>query len=366
MSMRLNAVRCCAAAVTLVCGAPALAEEFYVQHNLVSDGFVPADHNTDTNLVNAWGLVFNPQGPAWVANNGTGTSTLYDGNGVAVPAPPAMPLVVKIPGPGGATGTPTGIVFNASKNFTVTENSTTGASAFIFATEDGLIAGWAPSVDVKNAVVAVDNSASGAVYKGLALGANGSGNRLYATNFHNGTVDVFDSSFKPVTNAGAFVDPELPNGYAPFGIQIIAGDVFVTYAVQQQPARHDEVDGRGLGIVDVYDANGKLLRRLASHGELNAPWGLALAPEGFGELRGSLLVGNFGDGKIHAYTLHSGDFLGPLESADDQPIQIQGLWGLSFGSGFANAPADTLYFTAGPGGESHGLYGRIDVKPSSH
>ena len=333
--------------------------DFYQQHNLVSDGFVSADH-MDVNLVNGWGVAFNPFGVVWVANNGTGTSTLYDGGGNV------QSLVVQIPTPGAASGgTPTGIVFNASPSaasFAVSAGGLTGASKFLFATEDGVIAGWAPSVNTTQAIVAVDNSASTrAIYKGLALSAGGNGQLLYATDFHNARVDVFDSKFAPVTlPAGAFTDPHLPSGYAPFGIQAIGGNVYVTYA-KQVAGSNDEAHGPGLGVVDVYDPNGVLLDRIATHGGLNAPWGIALAPAGFGPFSNSLLIGNFGDGRINAYSSTSHRWLGQLRGQNGRTIQIDGLWGLAFGNGFANQPVNTLFFAAGPDDEAHGLYGRIDA-----
>ncbi|WP_232429367.1 TIGR03118 family protein [Noviherbaspirillum autotrophicum] len=334
---------------------------FYQQHNLVSDGANPAD-NTDPNLINSWGIAFNPFGPVWVADNGTGVSTLYDGNGKP------QSLVVQIPSPanGSGSGTPTGIVFNASTGFVVSQGSASGASKFIFATEDGVIAAWAPNVDATHAIRMVDNSvATGAVYKGLALSANGDGNLLYAADFHNNRIDVFDSSFKPVTlPAGAFSDPNLPYGFAPFGLQAIGGDIYVSYA-KQDAAKHDDVAGVGLGFIDVYDPNGTLLKRLVSQGSLNSPWGMALAPAGFGKFSGRLLVGNFGDGLIHAYDIATGDSAGTLKDAGMRPIQIDGLWGLAFGNGFDKQPVNTLFFTAGPGDEKQGLYGRIDVAPDA-
>ncbi|MBS0516056.1 MAG: TIGR03118 family protein [Proteobacteria bacterium] len=351
-----------AGAVAAGAAAPAMAKDgaAYQVHALVSDGASAADH-TDPNLVNAWGVAFNPFGFVWVANNHTGTATLYDGTGNP------QSLVVAIPNPAGASGgSPTGIVYSASNAFTVSNGAATGPSRFLFATEDGVIAGWAPNVDLAHAQRAVDNSASGAIYKGIALSAGGAGQLLYATDFHNGKVDVFDSKFMPVNlPAGAFVDARIPYGFAPFGIQAINGDIYVTYA-KQDADRHDDVHGPGLGYVDAYDPNGKLLRRVASRGPLNAPWGVALAPAGFGRLGGSLLVGNFGDGRINAYDPTPNLFafglpLGNLRDSQRRPIEIDGLWGIAFGSGFANQPVDTLFFAAGPGNEAHGAYGRIDA-----
>lgn len=364
-ALRITAHRLCAPLVVALAlvAAPATqaAGGFYQQHNLVSDGFVPADH-FDANIVNAWGIAFNPFGPVWVADGGTGVSTLYDGTGNV------LSLVVNIPSPGNSAGggNPTGIVFNASTGFVVTKGSTSGASRFIFATEDGLIAGWAPNVDSTHAITAVDNSAStGAVYKGLALSAGGSGSLLYAADFHNNRIDVFDNAFKSVTlSPGAFTDPKLPMGFAPFGLQAINGNIYVSYA-KQDADKHDDVQGQGLGFVDVFDPNGNLIRRVVSRGRLNAPWGMTLAPAGFGKFSNRLLVGNFGDGRINAYDLATGEFVGRLKGTDHRPIQIDGLWGIAFGNGFLSQPVNTLFFAAGPGDEQHGLYGRIDLAPGN-
>lgn len=319
----------------------------YEQKNLVSDR-AGAAANTDPKLVNAWGIAFNPNALVWVANTGTGTSTLYDGAGTP------STLVVTIPG-----GNPTGIVFNSSNDFVVGANP----SRFIFATESGTLAAWAPAPSSPPPTIAVtvhDNSTAGAIYKGLALAANGTGHFLYATDFHNNKIVVFDKDFKPVTLSGSFSDPSLPSGFAPFGIQNLNGDLYVTYA-QQDHNREDDVAGRGLGFINVFDANGHLVRRLASRGTLNAPWGMAIAPASFGRFSNHLLVGNFGDGAISAYELITGKFHGRLQQADRQLLRIDGLWGLSFGNGVANQPTNTLFFTAGPNDEQHGLYGRIDV-----
>jgi uncharacterized protein (TIGR03118 family) len=343
-------------ALALAGASAALAADSgrYQQRNLVSDGFIAADH-VDPHLVNAWGVAFNPFGFVWVADADGNVSTLYDGDGNI------NPLVVQIPSPTTSTGgNPTGIVFNGSSGFVVTNGTASGASRFLFATENGVIAGWAPNVDLTHAMRAVDNSAGGAIYKGLALSAGGSGQLLYASDFFNARVDVFDSSFQPVTlPAGAFTDPRLPVGYAPFGIQAIGGDIYVTYA-KQNADRDEEVTGQGLGFVDVYDPNGRLLRRVASRGQLNAPWGLALAPAGFGGFGGALLVGNFGDGHINGYDPVVGGSLGSLRGVDGKPVEIDGLWGLAFGNGLLHQPVDTLFFAAGPDDEEHGLYGRLD------
>lgn len=349
-------------ALALLCSAPAFsasptlaAPAFkYQQHNLVSDGAVPADH-MDANLVNAWGIAFNPFGPVWIADNGTGVSTLYDGAGNIVP------LVVDIPTPtSNSGGAVTGTVYNGSPGFTVSKGALTGPALFLFDSEDGVISGWAPNVDSTHAIKAVDNSAREAIYKGIATSSDGTGGRLYATDFHNNRIDVFDSNFHPVMLApGAFRDAKIPRGYGPFGIQNINGDLYVTYA-KQDANREDDVPGPGFGYVDIYDPSGKLLRRFISRGALNAPWGIAVAPAGFGRASGRLLVGNFGDGRINVYDNATGMLLGPLGDASGNAIQIDGLWGLAFGNGYSSQSVNSLYFTAGPDDESHGLYGRLD------
>jgi len=344
--------------VTLAAAPGAEAADVrYTQRNLVSDGTIPAER-TDPNLVNSWGVAFNPFGFVWVADADAHVSTLYDGDGNV------QSLVVQIPSPTTADGgEPTGIVFNASNGFQVSQGGLTGASRFLFATEQGVIAGWAPNVDGTHAIRAVNNSATGANYKGLALSAGGGGQLLYATDFFHARVDVFDSTFKPVAlPPGAFVDPGIPRGFAPFGIQAIGGNIYVTYA-KQDASMTDEVVGPGLGYVDVYTPTGTLIRRIASRGTLNAPWGIALAPAAFGSFSNALLIGNFGDGRINAYEPVFGFPLGMLRDRHFKPIQIEGLWGMQFGNGFANQPVNTLFFASGPDDEEHGLYGRLDVIP---
>ncbi len=335
--------------------ALSLSSSSYAVHNLVSDGGVPADH-TDPDLVNPWGLVFNPTAVAWVADAETGVATLYNGAGVK------QSLVVTIPTPpGGAPPShPTGIVFSGGSDFVVSVGALSGPSRFIFATEDGTISGWAPNVDPTHAILKVNNSTHEAIYKGLALAGNGAGHFLYATDFHHARIDVFDASFNPVTAPGGFHDPRIPRGYAPFGIQNILGNLYVTYAKQDE-AKEDDVAGQGFGFVNVFDANGNLLRRLVTRGVLNAPWGLALAPADFGRFSNTLLVGNFGDGRISAFDLRSGEFKGQLRTANHRALEIDGLWALVFGNGVAGQPTNALFFTAGPDDEQHGLYGRIDA-----
>ena len=332
------------------------AGSVYQQHNLVANVTGTADF-TDPNLVNPWGLAFNPFGPAWVADNGSGVSTLYDGIGTP------NSLIVQVPSATDVTGGhPTGIVFNGSTEFVVSANSVSEAGRFIFATEEGVIAAWAPTVDQTHAIRVIDNSTSSAVYKGLALSANGTGSLLYAADFFNNKIDVFDGSFSPVTlPTGAFTDPNLPTGFAPFGIQTINGSIYISYAMQDTN-KHDDVKGAGLGFINVFGPNGELIKRLVSQGNLNAPWGMTLAPAGFGGFGSRLLVGNFGDGAINAYDIATGDLIGQLTGANGSPILIDGLWGLAFGNGFANQPLNSLFFSAGPNSEQNGLYGRIDTQ----
>jgi uncharacterized protein (TIGR03118 family) len=336
-----------ALAVALACAQPVLADSVYLQHNLVTDGAVnvPADHG-DGNLRNAWGITFAPGTPVWVANNGSSTSTLYDGSGIA------SSLIVAVTGMD-----PTGIVWNGSSSFNIAPMT---PARFIFATESGTIDAWAGGLSTT-----VVQSVNGAVFKGVALSGDGNALQLYATDFANGLIDVFDASFAPVMLTGnQFKDPALPSGYNPFGIQAIGGNIYVTYA-KTQPLSTDEAHGPGLGFVDVYDPNGTLLRRIASHGVLNAPWGLALAPAGFGDFSGALLVGNFGDGRINAFNAVHGGYIGTLHGPNHKAISIDGLWGLAFGDGAHNQPVNTLFFAAGPNDEADGLYGRLDAQPGN-
>ena len=353
-------------------------EGFYVQTNLVSDLPNIAKYQ-DKNLVNSWGLVHGPTSPWWVADNGTGVSTVYNGNGTPVnPIPPGTPpLVVSIPAPGGGPGgTPTGIVFNSvfttnPDDFVVTKNKVSGPSIFMFATEDGTISGWNPTVDLTHAILAVDRSAvskgkfTGAVYKGLATGRADGNDFIYATNFSFGSVEQFDSKFHLVRS---FTDPELNEQchlsnsnnqcFAPFGIRNIGGRLYVTFALQKV-GKHDDQAGSGNGFVDVFNTEGKLLRRFASHGALNSPWGLTLTPHDFGPFSNALLVGNFGDGHINVFNPQTGAFLGQLPDQAGDPITINGLWGIDFGNGGPAGELDELFFASGLNDEANGLFGKI-------
>jgi uncharacterized protein (TIGR03118 family) len=355
--------------------SPALAESHgiakrsYVQTNLVSDVPGLAAH-TDPNLRNPWGTSTGPGLPIWVSDNAAGVSTLYDGAGNPQPGPKNQ-LVVTIPAPPsagpGAVGAPDGTAFNPTPDgFVVSKAGVSDPSRFLFATEDGSIAGWNPNVDGSHALIAVDRSTVtdtlgdvGAVYKGLALATTPAGKFLYATNFRFGTVEVFDSKFNLVKT---FTDPDVPAGFAPFGIHNIGGNLFVTFALQNAQ-KHDDVAGRGNGFVDVFNPNGDLLQRFVSGGGLNSPWAVTLAPSTFGAAAGDILVGNFGDGRINIYEPSRGRFLGQLRNQEGDPITISGLWGLRFPSGSLNAAPNALYFTAGINGEKDGLFG--DIVPNS-
>ncbi len=328
---------------------------------MVSDGAVSAD-NTDSNLVNPWGISFSSTGPFWVSDNGTGVSTLYNSAGQPFPLPPASPLVVLIPPPNGSLpGTlakPTGQVFNNSSGFVISAHGNSGPALFIFATEDGTLSGWNPNVDPTNAILMVDRSTFNAVYKGLAISSDGAS--LYAANFHDGTIEKFDNAFNFVSS---FNDPRhLPStdGFAPFNIQTINGQLYVTYAKKQANSDDDE-SGPGNGFIDVFDDNGTLVRRFAGGGSLNSPWGLVLAPANFGQFSNALLVGNFGDGRINAFAVTSGDFLGQLKDTNGNPIEIDGLWALVFGNGGNAGNPNELFFTAGINDEANGLFGKLEA-----
>jgi uncharacterized protein (TIGR03118 family) len=357
---RLHAVVAVAAVTLVTTGVLASASVsapgsfMFKVTNLVSDQ-PGAAASVDPDLVNAWGLASSPTSPWWVSDNGTDVSTLYRADGSKVG------LTV------GVASEPTGMVNNTGSSFKVTNGTTSAAAAFIFSTEEGTILGWNPTVAPTTAEVAVPNT-DDAVYKGLAIASTGAGDRLYATDFHNDRVDVFDGNFAKVNVAGAFVDPSIPSGYAPFGIQNVGGKIAVTYA-EQDADRHDDVAGFGHGFVDVYDTNGTLLSRVASRGFLNSPWGIAMAPNDFGNAGGDLLIGNFGDGHITAFEPRpdgSFRFAEQLRTSSVRKlVTIDGLWALEFGKGtVSNGPATTLFFTAGPGGESHGLFGTITATGS--
>jgi uncharacterized protein (TIGR03118 family) len=338
-------------------------ETSFAQTNLVSDGSVPA-MLFDPNLINPWGIAHSATSPFWVSDNGMGVTTVYTGAGAKVNVGGLDAITIAAPPGQTSPASPTGDVFNiAGSGFNITSGGHTESSVFIFATEDGTISGWNPSVDPASSVLAVDNSqgGAGAVYKGLAIAQTEDGTMLYAANFRNGTVDVFNDDFKQVNS---FTDHHLPAGYAPFNVQVLDGHLFVTFALQND-AKHDDVAGAGHGFVDEFDLEGHLLQRVASGGVLNSPWGLAIAPPGFGEFANDLLVGNFGDGTINVFNPKTDHFLGKLEDASGAPITIGDLWALVPGTGSAGSDPNKIYFTAGVQNEAHGLFGSLSAIPES-
>jgi uncharacterized protein (TIGR03118 family) len=332
----------------------------FLETDLVSDGFVPALH-TDASLVNPWGVAYAPNGPFWVSDNNKGVATVYDGNGHKLAVMGHMSINVAPPMGGAPPSAPTGEVFNPFGGFDISANGHTGSSVFLFATEDGTISGWNPGVDSGNSVLAVDNSKAdgglGAVYKGLAIASPQGDNFLFAADFRDGRVDVFNNQFHTVKS---FTDPNVPDGYAPFNVANLDHHLFVTFAVRNATG-HDDVKGLGHGFVDEFDFRGNLIARVASHGPLDSPWGMAIAPEGFGRFAGDLLVGNFGNGHIDAYDLHTDKLVGVLRDAAGHPIAIDDLWALIPGNHGTGGHPGAIYFTAGVGDEMHGLFGRLTL-----
>jgi uncharacterized protein (TIGR03118 family) len=341
--MKKQLLYCLLALLTVVGSRSALfgQQTPYMQTNLVANVSGVANH-TDTQLSNPWGISFLPGNPFWIANNNGGTSTLYDAQGnkqslvVGIPSASVNPC---------SPGCPTGTVANSSSDF--------NGGAFIFDTEDGIVANW---TGANNAVVAFDNSANGAVYKGLALLTNGSGSFLLAANFRTGSVDVLDRNFKITTLTGSFTDPNLPKGFAPHGIHIINNQIYVAYAMQDS-AKHDPTPGAGSGVVDVFDENGNFVKTFTSGGKLNAPWGVVATPATFGTFSSSILVGNFGDGTINAFD-STGKFLGQLTDSGNNTIVNPGLWDMVFGVAGTGDP-NTLYFTAGGSSQTSGLFATL-------
>jgi uncharacterized protein (TIGR03118 family) len=338
------------------------ANDAYLVRNLVSDIPDLADH-TDPNLLGAWGISESGSSPFWISDAGAGVSTLYSTNGTPVP------LVVTI-APSKASGTgspgiPTGTVFNASG--TGFEIAAGKATPFLFATLDGTVQGWSPAVDAAHAKIMVDNSAAGAAYFGLAMATDPSNSNtyLYAANFHAGTVDVFDTNYNQVALPGDFKDRSIPSNYAPFNVQNLGGNIYVAFALQNGNQSFS-VSGPGLGYVDVFAPNGVLMQQLVAKGQLNAPWGLAIAPAGFGDFAGDLLVGNFGDGTINAFNPTTGAFVAQLNDPIGAPITIPNLWALRPGNGGSGGEKAAIYFTAGipgPDNGNHGLFGRLHAGP---
>jgi uncharacterized protein (TIGR03118 family) len=334
------------------------ANNRYSVHNLVSD--LPGEAALqDPDLVNGWGIVASSTSPWWVSANGTSKSTIYAISAITGLAT-KNPLVVTVPGP------PTGIVFNSTaSDFVVTQGAASGKAAFIFATDDGQIAGWSPSVNMTNAIHAV--TTPDAVYLGLAIANSGGNNYLYAANFAAARIDVFNATFGDASGdlPGDFTDPGIPDGYAPFNIQAIGGELFVAYAKQDPDEPDEELACEGCGYVSVFGTDGTFHDRVASQGELNAPWGMAKAPANFARFSGDLLVGNFGDGRIHGFRKGEDGWEehGVMKGSNHKPIKIDGLWGIGFGNGVSSGRTNTLFFAAGPDEETHGLFGSI-TKPN--
>lgn len=338
--------RCVLNAISMIAGlflgaSSVVAGGGYVQTNLVSDGSIPGTQ-TDSNLVNPWGLVAAPGGPWWVSNNGSATTTVYNGSGNTVLGP--FPV----------SGAPTGVVFNSSGGFAVGAGGSGGSAKFIYVGEDGKINGWAGGA---SAVAAPAPDFRG-VYKGTALGTTGGKTLLYVTDFRAGQIRMFDSNFAAATTSGSFTDPSLPAGYAPFNIANINNKLYVSYALQDS-AKHDDVSGAGHGFIDVYTLDGVLSGRFASGVALNSPWGMVQAPANFGQFSNDILVGNFGDGTIHAFDPNSHALLGAVGTDASHPFVIGDLWGLSFGNGGLAGQTNQLFFTAGVQDEAHGLFGMI-------
>ena len=342
----------------------AAAANAYHQTNLVSDlpGMALIQ---DPDLVNPWGISMSGGSPFWVANNVSGVSTLYAGDHVNPPVPLTKnALVVTIPG-----GSPTGTVFNtgASTDFIVKSGAASGRAAFLFASQVGIVSGWNPNVPAAGSKEAQVGGTGDAVYTGLAIGqvSNGQGGTttyLYAADFEHGKIDVYDGAFKPATLDGSFSDPNIPASYSIFNIQNIGGKLYVTYAQQSHKETDEETD-RGSGFVDVFDTSGHLLQRLIEGNHLKAPWGVALAPADFGAFSNALIVGNFGDGQLHAFDPDSGKYLGEMQDEGGKPIVIDGLWGITFGNGGNGGDKNALYFAAGIQDETHGLFGSLRAVP---
>jgi len=369
-----------AAAIVVVGSAASAHADLLQQADLVTDdnmnltslGF-PAATTVDPNLVNPWGVSFSATSPFWVSDNGMGVATLY--NGAGVPQPQANPLVVTIAPPMGSppgfVSAPTGQVFSigGANDFVVSQGAVSGRAVFIFATEDGTISGWNPTVNQTNSIRVVDTMGN-AVYKGLATATNAGSPFLYAANFRGGTVDMFDSKFNLVKS---FTDPSPPpvpagtpsgQNWAPFNVQLLNDHLYVTFALQNA-TKHDDVAGPGNGFVDEFNTDGTFVKRVATGGVLNSPWGLVISPAGFGTFGNDLLVGNFGNGEINVFDPTTDAFLGTL------PIDIEGLWALTDRSnGASGSDPNAVYFTAGISTfgvadslETHGLFGDIAFIP---
>ena len=350
--LRIRSVRALGAIAGLLCCLAVPAEaQFFAANNLVTDDqSANAAQITDPGLKNAWGVSFGATSPFWVSSNGAGTSTLYRVDPLTQ-ATTKVSLVVTIPG----AGNPTGQVFNSGN-----ASGAFNGDLFLFVSEDGTVSGWRSSLGTAAETLALASSAN--IYKGSAFATIAGNSYLYGANFHAGSIDVFKGSAAAPSLAGSFVDPTLPSGYAPFNVQRLGDSLYVAYA-KQDAAKVEEVTGVGFGFVDRFDLQGNFLERVAGNGTLNAPWGLAIAPSSFGALAGALLVGNFGDGRINAYNATTHAFLGQIKGANDQPLEIDGLWAMTPGNDGSAGSSSMIYFSAGPDDEEHGLFGVLVAVP---
>jgi uncharacterized protein (TIGR03118 family) len=353
-------------------GAPPAAAMGFTDTALVTDNdtVVATALTIDANLQNPWGIAVAPGSPFWISDNNNNLSTLYSGIGANETQGVTGSASVGVAIPASAAGVqakPTGQVYNGNGGFMITTSMGQESALFIFDGEAGTIAAWAKDSGA-TAVTAYDdgvaNAGNHAVYKGLAIGTVGGATYLYATDLHNNKVDVFDTNFsKPAAMQGKFVDPNIPAGFAPFGIAALNGNLYVTFA-KQDSAMNDEITGAGLGYVDIFDFSGNLISQFASAGPLNAPWGIAIAPAGFGSLQGDVLIGNFGDGMINIFTPNGtalANAEGPLMSSAGQPFVFPGLWSLVFGNGDSDKPVTTLFYTAGFANQTDGVFGGITL-----
>jgi len=328
--------------------------------NLVSNSTDIPARTTDETLLNPWGLAISPTAPIWIANNGTGLSTLFTPQGVRQTATVELPMTGV-----GTTSTPTGVVFNTASDttsFPVTDNGTTGPATLIFATQEGTIAAWSAVVSPPSgssmATTVIDNSVGGANFTGLTMLTSGTNSTLYAADFAHGQINAFDENFAPIAMpSNAFRDTHIPANFAPFNITAVGNKLYVAFA--QRNAAGDEVKGSGRGFIDVFNRNGNLVTRLVRRGKLNAPWAMVVAPSNYGPFSNALLVGNFGNGRINAYNRNNGHFLGTFRERNGDVVKIDGLWGLAFGKGGESGSRTTLYFAAGPDDEANGVFGRI-------
>lgn len=334
----------------LVAALPARADFLKVTNLVTDDQSANAAQTTDPDIVNAWGVSFIATGPFWVSDNGTGVTTLYSVDPVTN-ATTKLGLAVSLPGDGSVTGQ------TSNPNF---GSGAFNGNLFLFVNEDGTVSGWRGALGTQAETLQTGSDAN--VYKGTTVATIGGHTYLYSANFRNGTIDILKGDAGAPDLTGNFTDPNLPSGYAPFNVQNINGTIYVTYALQDSE-KSDEIAGAGLGFVDAFDTNGNLIGRIASNGTLNAPWGLALAPDSFGGIAGDLLVGNFGDGTINIFDLGSDTFVGLLTDKNDNPIVIDGLWALTTGNDAMAGSSGKLYFSAGPNDESHGLFGVISRVP---